>query len=117
MIGRRRSVWEEEEEEEEEDRRERKKWKEISVRGSALQSFTLEKKNNWDTYAVMSKKFPVSSTKKTLIETRQVNKFTREKCKPLVAQALKPPHVAKQKIHIPSNIVQAAFNEVEGDRC
>ena len=84
MIGRRRSAWEEEEEEEEEeDRCERKKWKEISVRGSAFQPFILEQKNGWDTHAATSNKFPVSCTKKMSIETRQVDKFTRGKCKPL----------------------------------
>ena len=87
-------AWDEEEEEEEEDQRERKKWKEIGVRGSAFQHFILEQKNGWDTHAAMSIKFPVSCTKKTSIGTRQVDKFTREKCKPLVAQALNPPHVA-----------------------
>ena len=78
------------------------KWKEIGVRGSAFQPFILEQKNDWDTHAAMSNKFPVSGTKKTLIETRQVDKFTRGKCKPLVAQALKPPHVANRKYTYPA---------------
>ena len=60
----------------------------------AFQPFILEKKNGWDTHAAMSNKFPVSCKKKRSIETRQVNKFTRGKYKPLVAQALNPPHVA-----------------------
>ena len=89
MLGRRRLAWEEEEDEE--DRRE---WKEIVVGGSAFQPFILEQKNSWDTHAAMSNKFPVSCIKKTSIETRQVDKFTTGKCKPLVAQTLNPPHVA-----------------------
>ena len=87
MTGRRRSTWKEEEED-------RHEWKEIGVRGSAFQPFILEKKNGWDTHGAMSNKFPMSSTKKMSIETRQIDKFTRGKCKPLVAQALNPPHVA-----------------------
>ena len=69
-------------------------WKEIGVRGSAFQPFILEQKCGRDTHAAMSNKFPVSCTKKTSIETRQVDKFTRGKCKPLVEQALNPPDVA-----------------------
>ena len=87
MLGRRRLAWEEEEE----DRRE---WKEINVRGIVFQPFILEQKNGWDMHAAMSNKFPMSCTKKTSIETRQVDKFTTGKCKPLVAQTLNPPHVA-----------------------
>ena len=64
------------------------------MRGSAFQLFILEQKNGWDMHAAVSNKFPVPCTKKTSIETRQVDKCTRGKCKPLVAQALNPPHVA-----------------------
>ena len=62
------------------------------------------------THAAMSNKFPMSCTKKTSIETRQVEKFTRGKCEPLVAQAFNPPHVANWK-NTPGYIVQAAFNK------
>ena len=112
MIGRRRSAWEEEEEEEEEeeDRRVRKKRKEISVRGSAFRPFILEQKDGWDTHAAMSNKFPVSCcTKKTLIETSR--RIYKRKVQTLSGTSFESTTCSKLKIHIPSNIVQAAFNE------
>ena len=109
MTGRRRSTWKEEEEEEEEE--DRCEWKEIGDRGSAFQPFILEQKNGWDMHAAMSNKFPMSCTKKTVNRNKKNTQIYKRKVQTLSGASFESTTCSKLKIHIPSYMVQAAFNE------
>ena len=103
-MGRRRSVWKEEEE----DRRE---WKKINVRGIVIQTFILDQKNGWDTIAIMSNKFPVSCKNKNINKNKTSRQIYKRKVQTLSGASFESTICSKLKIHIPSYIVQAAFNK------